>query len=457
MRKFASYLAPAVALALVLAACGADDTADGPEPGDDPVEDLDEDLDASGDDGVDAEPSGDFAGETVTMWFNGTPDSHGAVLEDILPAFEEETGITVDYEITNWDTYQQEIATAAAGGTLPDIIFGFSNLVGGFAERGILADHGEFFNEADFVPATVDLTTYDGTWSMIPMWFGASALSYRADLIEEAGFDPDTEPADWDELLEWAQGATTDDQLGFYSSSFGFNKTGFFFSLLEANGATQFSADGSEVAFNSPEGVEAAAFFQELSQCCDQLGAIEADNIGLGQGQTAMVYNNFAFRDWAEEFPDLYSAEIGRLIRVPSGPSGDGEASTLNLGANVIGVTSQANNPAAAAEVIRYFVLDEENIVRFAGLSGQIPASNVSDDNPYFDTNPFIGRYRELAVEAGRSEPVHPNFGEYDSIMQSYIEELLTGSDPQAVMDRAADEVQSEIIDRSGVPFTTFD
>lgn len=97
---------------------------------------------------------------TIRMWFNGTPEAHGAVLERLIPEFEAANpGISVDYEITAWSSYQQQIATAAAGGTLPDIIFGFSNLVAGFAERGLLADHSQFFDPDDFVPATVALTT----------------------------------------------------------------------------------------------------------------------------------------------------------------------------------------------------------------------------------------------------------------------------------------------------------
>lgn len=395
---------------------------------------------------------------TVRMWFNGTPDAHGVVLNELIPQFEAQNpDIKVDWELTAWGNYQQRIATAAAGGTLPDIIFGFSNLVAGFAERGLLADHSQFFDPADFVPATVDLTSWNDTWYMLPTWFSANALSYRTDLIEEGGNDASSGPVTWDEWLAWAEGATkrsgsTIEQLGFYSSSFGFNRTNLFTRLVESNGGTMFSDDGMQVTFNSPEGVEAAAFFQRLAQCCDERGAIEADNIGLGQGRTAMVYNNFAFREWLQEFPDL--VEVGHLTAVPHGPNGSPEHSGVGLGANVIGITSRSQNPEAAAKLLHFLVIEPDNIVQLAGLGGSIPAALTVEGHPYFDANPWVGQYRDLAISSGSADPAHPNFSEYESILTVWLDELLVnGMDPQRAMDSAASEIQAEIIDRSGVPF----
>ena len=395
---------------------------------------------------------------TVRMWFNGTPAAHGEVLERLIPEFEAANpGIKVDWELTAWGAYQQQIATAAAGGTLPDIVFAFSNVVAGLADRGILADHSAFFDPEDFVPATVDLTTWNGVWSMLPTWFSANALSYRADLIEAGGNDASSSPESWDELLAWAEGATVRDgsgiqQLGYYSSSFNFNRTNLFNRLVDANGGQMFSDDGLTATMNAPEAVEAAAFFQRLVQCCDVPGAIEADNIGLGQGRTAMVYNNFAFREWLDQFPDL--VETGKLAPVPPGPQGTAEMRGVGLGANVIGITSTSRHPEEAAKLLRFLVLEPDNIVQLAGLGGSIPAARAVEGHAYFDTNPWVGQYLQLALDHGSADPAHPNFSEYEAILTVWLDELLiNGMDPQAAMDGAAAEIQAEVIDRSGIPF----
>lgn len=396
---------------------------------------------------------------TIRMWFNGTPEAHGAVLERLIPEFEAANpGITVEYDITAWSSYQQQIATAAAGGTLPDIIFGFSNLVAGFAERGLLVDHSQFFDPADFVPATVDLTSWNGTWSMLPTWFSANGLSWRTDLIEAGGNDASAPPADWDEWLAWAEGATVRDaagnitQLGFYSSSFAFNRSNMFTRLVEANGGAMFSEDGMTATMNSPQAVEAAAFFQQLVQCCDIPRSIEADNVGLGQGRTAMVYNNFAFRNWQNEFPDLL--QYAGLGLIPPGPQGTPEMAGAGLGANVIAITSTSQNPEAAAALLQFLVVEPDNIVQLAGLGGSIPGAVLPEGHPYLAENPLAQRYLQLALEGGSADPKHPNFSEYESILNVWLDELLlNGMEPQEAMDNAAAEIQSEIIDRSGIGF----
>ncbi len=396
---------------------------------------------------------------TIRMWFNGTPEAHGAVLERLIPEFEAANhGVTVEYEITAWSSYQQQIATAAAGGTLPDIIFGFSNLVAGFAERGLLADHGQFFDPDDFVPATVELTSWNGTWAMLPTWFSANGLSWRTDLIEAGGNDASAPPADWDEWLTWAEGATVRDdagnitQLGFYSSSFAFNRSNMFTRLVEANGGAMFSEDGMTATMNSPQAVEAAAFFQQLVQCCDVPRSIEADNVGLGQGRTAMVYNNFAFRNWQNEFPDLL--QYAGLGLIPPGPQGTPEMAGAGLGANVIAITSTSQNPEAAAALLQFLVVEPDNIVQLAGLGGSIPGAVLPEGHPYLAENPLAQRYLQLALEGGSADPKHPNFSEYESILNVWLDELLlNGMEPQEAMDNAAAEIQSEIIDRSGIGF----
>ncbi|MBE0455397.1 MAG: sugar ABC transporter substrate-binding protein [Roseovarius sp.] len=396
---------------------------------------------------------------TVRMWFNGTPEAHGAVLAELIPAFEQANpGITVDYEITSWAAYQQQIATAAAGGTLPDIIFGFSNLVAGFAERGLLVDHSEFFDPEDFVPATVELTTWNGTWSMLPAWFSANGLSWRSDLIEAGGNDASVAPQNWDEWLAWAEGATVRGadggitQLGFYSSSFPFNRSNMFTRMVEGNGGAMFSEDGMTATMNSPEAVEAAAFLQKLVECCDVPRSIEADNVGLGQGRTAMVYNNFAFRNWQNEFPD--ALEHAGLGLVPAGPQGTPEMAGAGLGANVIGITSTSRNKEAAAALLQFLIVEPDNIVQLAGLGGSIPGALLPEGHPYFEENQLAARYLELALEGGAPDPAHPNFSEYESIVNVWLDELmLNGMDPQVAMDNAAREIQSEIIERSGIGF----
>ena len=445
MRKTRRLVGAFTALALVLAACGNGDDPDA-APDDTAADDPDDDVDPE-----------DREEVTVEMWFNGTPDAHGEVLEELIPQFEEEhPHITVDWELTDWDTYQQDISTAAAGGTLPDIIFAFSNLVPGYAERDLLADHSQWFDEDEFVDVTVELTSWEGEWKMLPTWFSATTLHYRGDLIEEAGFDPDEGMDTWDDLLEWAEGATIRDngdieQLGYFTGTFDFNRVNNLTTAWDSNNVSIFNEDGTEAAFNSPEGVEAGEFLRELSQCCDQVGAIEAENIGLGQGQTAMVSNNFGFREWREEFPELIEDGHAYMQTFPQGPSGDGPGGAVT-GANVIGITNDADHPDEAAELLRWLVVEPDQIIQLAGLGGSIPATAAAEGHEYFEENPFVEEYRQIAEEDGRSDIAHPDFADIESILNDLVDDLLLSDEPvDELLDGAAADI-NEVLDRSGIP-----
>ena len=395
---------------------------------------------------------------TVRMWFNGTPEAHGAVLDRLIPEFEAANpGINVEYEITAWSSYQQQIATAAAGGTLPDIIFGFSNLVAGFRRARSAGRSRRFFDPDDFVPATVDLTSWNGTWSMLPTWFSANGLSWRSDLIEAGGNDASEPPPTGTNGWPGPRGrrcATTRQhhaaRLLFVVLRF--NRSNLFTRLVEANGGAMFSDDGMTATMNAPERSKRRPFTRRSSNAATCRARSRRITSALGQGRTAMVYNNYAFRNWQSEFPDLL--QYAGLGLVPPGPQGTPEMAGSGLGANVIGITS---TPRTRSRGGAAGVPDRgAGQYRAACRSWRVdprrdPSRRTSLPSPRTIWRNSISRSHSRAE---RRIPSIPTFSEYESILNVWLDELmLNGMDPQEAMDSAAAEIQSEIIDRSGIGF----
>ncbi len=120
----------------------------------------------------------------------------------------------------------------------------------------------------------------------------------------------------------------------------------------------------------------------------------------------------------------------------------------------MIGITSTSRNPEAAARLLQFLIVEPDNIVQLAGLGGSIPGALLPEGHPYLEGNQLAQRYLELALAGGAADPKHPNFSEYESILNVWLDELmLNGMDPQEAMDGVAREVQREIIDRSGIGF----
>ena len=76
--------------------------------------------------------------ELWTCWTDGA-DTQIAGTEQIKK-FEEETGVKVNQTNFTYDMLHEKILTAAAGGNVPDLIWGLPEYVGEFYNMGIVED-----------------------------------------------------------------------------------------------------------------------------------------------------------------------------------------------------------------------------------------------------------------------------------------------------------------------------
>lgn len=121
-----------------------------------------------------------------------------------------------------------------------------------------------------FMPAYIDDTRIDGMTYGIPFQRSTPVMYWNKEAFAEAGLDPETPPADWDELVEMAEKLTKRDasgnvtQYGVRIPSAGFPYW-LFQGLTTPAGAILASADGTETYFDAPEVVESLEFLVALS------------------------------------------------------------------------------------------------------------------------------------------------------------------------------------------------
>lgn len=462
--RVTKFLGGMLTLALLLSACGGGDV-EGADPPPDDADDTtadDGDGDDAGSDEAEADDAESDEAEPVTLeiWFNGYPDQHGPQWEELIAEYEADNpNVTIDWELLAWNVYLDRISTAAAGGTLPDALFTYSSVIPSLAEQGILADHADYMDPDDFVDIGVELTTWDGVWSAVPYYISTRALTYRKDLAEEAGLDPESPPASWDELLTWAEELTIvedgqTEQLGFtVRQGIFFAIPDLFMTALWSNGGEIFNEEGTESTVDSPEGVETAALIKELFDCCDAPGAIEAESTGLGQGKVAMLVSVAGTRGWENDFPDLVEAGAGGLASFPPGPSDPDSKGTVTVGGDAMAITSQSEHPEETARFLEFLMADAENSIRLAGLASDIPGAAAAEGEPYFEETPFVADKRDILFEYGRVAPLHPGgSAEISRIMTTWLDELTVGDgDPQTVVEGMAADLTQMVAD-SGIP-----
>ena len=142
----------------------------------------------------------DYEGR-VTFWYVGpneaSPQREHESYEAFWKAFAETyPNITVEAQNLGYNDMLNKLRTAALGGAAPmaarlPILWGVE-----FAAKGQLAQ---------FWPGAMKSVTWKGDTYGIPTNNETMALIWNAGIFEEAGLDPESPPATWDDLVEYSR------------------------------------------------------------------------------------------------------------------------------------------------------------------------------------------------------------------------------------------------------------
>lgn len=119
---------------------------------------------------------------------------------------------------------------------------------------------------SSFFPAfMLNSQTGGKTWG-VPFQRSTVVLYWNKELFKEAGLDPDTPPANWDEQVEFAKKLTKGDgQWGIQVPSSGFPYW-LFQGFTTQAGAILMNQEGNETYYDKPEVIEALAYWVSLSR-----------------------------------------------------------------------------------------------------------------------------------------------------------------------------------------------
>ncbi len=138
--------------------------------------------------------------------------------------------------------------------------------------------------------------TQDKTWG-IPFQRSTIVMYYNKDAFREAGLDPETPPANWDELVSVGKKLTKSDgsQWGLMIPSTGYPYW-MFGALTMQNGQVLMNSSGTETYYNNPKVVGALEFWKDLGS---KHGIMPEGTIEWGtlrqqflEGKTAMMWHS---------------------------------------------------------------------------------------------------------------------------------------------------------------------
>ena len=385
------------------------------------------------------------AGEAVTLTyftFSAAPD-HLADLDAIVQAFQQEnSNVRIEVQTASFDEYFTALQTQIAGGTAPDTFeLNYENFVT-YASAGALLDLSPYagaeggFDPARYYPRAYEVFQADGGQYGLPATFSDVLLFYNKDLFDAAALDYPTPDWTWEDELAAAQ-QLTDAEAGVWGD---FQPIQFFefYKVLAQNGGSFFSEDGTQVTFNSPEGVEAAEWL------VNKVGEVMPTDADMGGQDDASLFKAGNLAMWHNgiwQFAGMADAPFEWDVAQEPG----NVQKAHHFFANAAVVSSTTAHPAEAAAWAAFLTGSDEAVETRIASSWELAA--VADQSlfePYLEQTPPDSR--EVVFEALDNivvPPVIERQVEMQDIVSQHLERAKLGElTVQEALDAAAEQVQ---------------
>jgi multiple sugar transport system substrate-binding protein len=363
--------------------------------------------------------------------------------------------INVEFEPVPSGRSSDKLLTEIAGGNAPDVAFVDAGFVQSLASRGALADLDGYIAGSDSV-ATEDYVEgfrntalLEGRMYGLPFDGETTGLFYRTDLFDQAGIEGP--PATWEEFEQTAAALTDPAKKQYGVAIFSTEAAYYWYPWLWQAGGDTLSSDGKDVAFDSPEGVEAAQFYVNLAQKYAPPDYLASDSwngrVAFASGKVGMyVAGSWFAGQMLSEFPDIE----GKWATAPL-PKGDAGCATTLAGDSLVmlGSTKQQD----ASWLWMEFLSRPENMTTWTigepTTTLLPPRASLLESDQLAKDKPFLQGFADDMGCAVTSTVEQPKWGEVEQVLNEKLGEAMYGDiSPEDALQQAAAKGE-EIIDAS--------
>ncbi len=342
------------------------------------------------------------AQRTLEIYITGlTEDTMAWFQEEAFPAFQEQhPDVQLEILTGGWGDFDAAVAGWITTGSGPDIVYLGSEYAAQYGP--LLADLDPYLGDWDglsaFLPAALDVSTYDGHLVGLPLLMSPRPIFYRTDLAADASAIP---PLTFEDALAFtaanssvADGAMT--QMGFMDIGSALFDAQEFIGYIWSAGGELYHEDGSS-AFDSPETAEALQFMYDRrravmpSEMTAGLPPIE----GWPIASNLVVSGIFPMWNMPPTSDPLWqSIELGPY------PAGAGGEPLIQVFTDWLSVPAYVEDVELATEFLK-FITSRENAIALSQVAGFTPTR--TDAWEELRADPVWNEMLDMAVEYGRA------------------------------------------------------
>jgi N,N'-diacetylchitobiose transport system substrate-binding protein len=400
----------ALAMALLLAACGGD------EP--------------SGS-GAQQAPAGP---RTLTVWLmegSAPPQVIDAVNADFKAAHPNDT---VKVQLQQWSNVTTKLDAAFAGSSPPDVMELGNTLVSKYGAAGALQDltasKSQFENSGSWLQSLTESCTVDGKLVCAPYLAGSRAIIYRKSMFKQAGITQT--PTSLAELQSAAQKLMQANAGDKRFSAFYFPGKYWYAALpfIWDHGGDIAKQEGDQWrgVLDSPESQQGLAELKKLVDCCsraDKSGDEAKQDQAFAQGHIAMIVAN----GWEKGVildPKTGNPKLENdLAAFPLPSRNPGQTAPVFLGGSDLGIATKSKNQDLALDWVK-LLAGQKFQTQMATVGGVIPNSTTLLD--LHKDDPYLSVFDSTAKNS-RFTPTSPNWANVEAanILPDMLVSIFTG------------------------------
>jgi multiple sugar transport system substrate-binding protein len=320
----------------------------------------------------------------------------------LAPAYEKETGVKVNYELTSVGSLPTRVSTIAETGSGADITMNIILMPFLFSEKYLdVSDIAEEIGQKQggWYDAGREAAVVDGKWKAMPFSNIGQLMNWRTDWFAEVGVKKF--PETWEELYEVGKKLKAKDHPFGFELGHGFGDNhGWIYPLLWSYGGHEVEEDGKTVIIDSDETARAVDFARKFfkdTMLDDVLGWTDVSNNKAWMAEQISCTNNAESILWVakRDFP-----EIGKVTDQAMNPAGPkGRFHVLNA------VSHSLFNFSPAKDEARRFLrwlMDEKQLGGWYAVADSYyqPLLHGYDNAPMWQVEPRNIPYRDSLANA---------------------------------------------------------
>lgn len=417
------------------------------------------DGDTPADTDVGAETGDDVAAgdREITVWQFGSPQAEREYYLERNAEFEEQTGITVHNEMFDWDERHQQVALAAGGDNLPDVLVIENSMLAELSSEEIIVPIADLTDDAgqradawseSYVPALWDLGKYEDTlYGFSPYVDLSPNLIYNDRLLDEAGISP---PETWSDLLEAAEALTTEGRYGIAFGSLVTLDVDILESIAYGNGARWLDPDTGEPAVAGAGWIDTLEFMRDLAGFAPpgitdqnfrdalQLFYSEQAAMVLSKSFTPIIAQDY---DVPTDFPE----SIAAFPRPDQVTGAYDPTDFVGQAALLFTPTRSVRDAEAVVDYLEFWAQPEQHTGWDGSeIFGRVPSTwEVLQSDTWAEQYPALAPNAEEIFRAVEPLPVFPDHAAVQEELRQAFQSVLLGSiEPEQAVEQVAQSMQ---------------